>query len=259
MTINWFKIIFFILFALFLLLIAAAYLSLFSLLQGTNLFAIVTSSYFLKPFFFSLLSSTLAALLAGLFAIPSAYVLTRYHFRGRDLAESILHLPILVPPLVSGLALLVLFSSTGGQWLAELGLRFVFTPAGAVLAQFFIAAPYALRTIKTAMAKVERSLEEAASTLGDSPFRVFTRITLPMARSGIVTGLLLAWARAMGEFGATVMLAGTLARYTETLPVAIYLRFSTGELETAVAMAAMMMLLALIIMLLTRNTFLAHN
>jgi molybdate transport system permease protein len=255
MAINWLKCFFTAIFILFLLFIVIAYGSLFTLLQGTDLVKFIKSGTFLGPFFFSLLSSAAAALLAGLVAIPSAYVLARYSFPGKELAEGILFLPVLVPPLVSGLALLVLFSTSGGQWLAEQGLRFVFTPAGAVLAQFFIATPFALRTIKVALAKVEVSMEEAASTLGDSPTRVFTRITLPLARHGIASGLLLAWARAMGEFGATIMLAGSLARYTETLPVAIFLRFSTGELETAVAMAALMMILAFLIMLITRRTF----
>lgn len=254
MAFNWLKGIFTFIFLLFLLFVVMTYVSLFTLLEGSGLLHIFSSSAFLQPLFFSLFSAAAATVLAGLVAIPSAYVLSRYAFPGKDLAEGILYLPVLVPPLVSGLALLVLFSTAGGQWLAEQGIRFVFSPAGAVLAQFFIAAPFALRTIKVALGKVEYSLEEAASTLGDGPFRVFTRITLPLARKGIVAGLLLAWARAMGEFGATIMLAGTLARYTETLPVAIFLRFSTGELETAVAMAALMMLLALLILVLTGRT-----
>ncbi len=256
MSINWLKCLFTIIFLLFLTFIIITYGSLFLLIGGDSLLTIFRTSAFIEPFLFSLFSSALAAMLAGLVAIPSAYVLTRYTFPGKTLAEAIIYLPVLVPPLVSGLALMVLFSSTGGQWLAEQGLRFVFTPAGAILAQFFIATPFALRTIKVALQKVTVSYEEAASTLGDSPARIFTRITLPLARQGIISGLLLAWARAMGEFGATIMLAGSLARYTETLPVAIFLRFSTGELETAVAMAALMMILALVIMIITRKTFL---
>lgn len=258
MAVNWLKIFFTAIFALFLLFVIITYVSLFTLLPGTGLVSIFTSGTFLQPFLFSLFSSFIAAILAGVVAVPSAYVLNRYSFPGKELAEGILYLPVLVPPLVSGLALLVLFSSSGGQWLAQQGLRFVFSPAGAVLAQFFIAAPFALRTIKVALGKVDISLEEDASTLGDSPARIFTRITLPLARHGIIAGVLLAWARAMGEFGATIMLAGTLARYTETLPVAIFLRFSAGELETAVAMAALMMLLALLILLVTRRTFFPH-
>ncbi len=255
MAVNWLKWLFTTIFIIFLLFIIITYGSLFSLLKGADLVGIFKSGQFLGPFFFSLISSAAAAILAGLVAIPSAYILSRYTFPGKELAEGILFLPVLVPPLVSGLALLVLFSSSGGQWLAAQGIKFIFTPAGAILAQFFIATPFALRTIKVALSKVELSLEETASTLGDSPARIFTRITLPLARHGIIAGLLLAWARAMGEFGATIMLAGSLARYTETLPVAIFLRFSTGELETAVAMAALMMLLALLIMVITRRTF----
>ncbi len=253
MSVNWLKVTFIFLFTILLILVLSAYLSLFSLIQKSSLFSIITSTEFYRPLLFSLFSSTAATLLGGLFAIPSAYILSRYTFPGKDLAEGILYLPVLVPPLVSGLALLVLFSSPAGHWLAAQGIRFIFTPAGAVMAQFFIATPYALRTIKVSFNKVEQSLEEAATTLGDSPARVFTRITLPLAYKGILSGLLLAWARALGEFGATIMLAGTIARYSETMPVAIYLRFSTGEMETAVTMAAMMMLAALVILIVTRH------
>jgi molybdate transport system permease protein len=253
MSVNWLKATFIFLFALFLILVLSAYLSLFGLIQKSSFISIILSAEFLRPLLFSLFSSTTATLLAGLFAIPSAYILSRYPFPGRELAEGILYLPVLVPPLVSGLALMVLFSSPAGNWLAAQGIRFIFTPAGAVLAQFFIATPYALRTIKVSFNKVDQNIEEAAATLGDSPVRVFTRVTLPLARKGVLSGLLLAWARALGEFGATIMLAGTLARYSETLPVAIYLRFSTGELETAVTMAVMMMLAALVILIATRR------
>ncbi len=254
MPVNWFKAVFFAVFLIFLLFVAATYTSLFIFLRGSDLFSIFSSGTFIQPFAFSLLSSASAAALAGLITIPSAYVLSRCSFPGKELAEGILYLPVLVPPLVSGLALLLLFSFHGGHWLAEQGLRIVFSPAGAVVAQFFIAAPFALRTIKVAMEKVDPALEEAASTLGDSSFQVFTRVVLPLSRKGIAAGLLLAWARAMGEFGATIMLAGAYTRYTETLPVAIFLRFSTGELETAAAMAALMMLLSLIILVFTQRS-----
>lgn len=254
MTYNWIKIVFTIIFILFLLLIITTYGSLFTLLGGTGASRLLLSETFYRPLLFSLLSSVTAAALAVVVALPSAYILNRTSFPGKGIAEGILYLPVLVPPLVSGLALLVLFSSSGGQWLAERGLSFVFSPSGAVIAQFFIAAPYALRTMRVALGRVDLSLEEAASSLGDSPARVLIRITLPLARYGLAAGFLLAWARAMGEFGATIMLAGTLARHTETLPVAIFLRFSTGELETAVAMSTMMMLLSLFIMLVTRKT-----
>ena len=130
MTFNWLKGVFTAIFILFLLFVVITYGSLFTLLKETDLVSIFKSSTFLRPLFFSLLSSVSAAALAGLVAIPSAYVLTRYSFPGKELAEGFLYLPVIVPPLVSGLALLVLFSSSGGQWLAAQGLRFVFSPAG---------------------------------------------------------------------------------------------------------------------------------
>lgn len=249
MNINWIKIIFGVFLAALLLLVVSTYGYLFTLLDWKQPAALFLRASFLKPLIFTLLISVSAAALAGLFAFPAAYVLARCPFPGRQLAEGILFLPVLVPPLVSGLALLFLLSSPGGQWLAGKGIKFVFTPLGAVLAQFFIAVPYAVRTFKVALEKVDTPLEEAAATLGDGPLKILTRVTLPLAKKGILAGLILAWARALGEFGATIMLAGTLVRYTETLPIAIYLRMSTGEIDLAVAMSVIMMAAALLIML----------
>lgn len=161
-------------------------------------------------------------------AVPSillGWLLARKEFRGKMIVESLVHAPLVIPPVVTGYLLLVLFGRNGvpGQWLENVfGIRLVFTWQGAVLASAIVALPLAVRSVRLAVSLVDRRLEEAAQTLGYSPWRVFMRVTLPLAWPGVLGGILLAFSRSLGEFGATITFAGNIEGSTQTLPLAIY-------------------------------------
>lgn len=184
----------------------------------------------------SLTTSFLAVLISMVLGVPAAYLLARRDFFGKAVVEVLMDLPLVMPPLVAGVGLLFLF---GERWLggplADLGLRLIFTPWGAVVAQTFIAAPILTRSCRAAFESVDRRYELAGQTLGLSPFRAFLLVTLPLARQGILSGTILAWARALGEFGATLMVAGATRFKTATLPISVYLNISSGELGLALA------------------------
>lgn len=158
-------------------------------------------------------------------AVLLGWLLARREFRGKMLVESLVHAPLVIPPVVTGYLLLVVCGRNGvvGKWLANaFDIRLVFTWQGAVLASAIVAMPLAVRSVRLAISLVDRRFEEAASVLGYSPLRVFLRITLPLAWPGILAGLLLAFSRSLGEFGATMTFAGNIEGVTQTLPLAIY-------------------------------------
>lgn len=191
---------------------------------------------------FSLAVSAGAMGLAGPLGIASAYFLARRNFPGKRLVDALLDLPLVMPPLVAGVGLLFLFGrSLLGQPLARLGLELVFTPWGAVAAQAFIAAPIITRNAKAAFESVDPGYQETAMVLGLTPWQVFYRVNLPLAGRSIAAGAILAWARTMGEFGATLMVAGATRLRTESLPVAVYLNLASGELAVAVSCALVLL------------------
>jgi len=198
----------------------------------------------------SLATSAAAVFLSLLLGVPSGYVLARRRFPAKALIDTLLDLPLVMTPLVAGIGLLFLFGRDWlGGYLAELGIRLVFTPLGAVVAQTFIAVPIVIRSSRAAFEGVNRRYELAAQTLGLSGGAIFFRITLPLARQGIVTGTVLAWARALGEFGATLMIAGATRFKTATLPVSVYLNISSGALGLALAGAWLLLLFAFLLLL----------
>lgn len=193
----------------------------------------------------TLWTTLLATLLAAFLALPCGYILSRQDFRGKLLVDSLMDVPIVLPPLVSGVALLILFGPLLGDALARAGLDIVFSTRGVVVAQWFIATPFAIKAFKQAFDAIDPRLEKVARTLGYTPGGVFLHVTLPLARNGILGGLTMTWARALGEFGATAMLAGVTRMKTETLSVAIFLNMSIGDLHFALATAVVMLVVAL--------------
>jgi len=174
------------------------------------------------------LSLKVALGVAVVTAIPAVFfgwLLARRDFRGKVALESLIHAPLVMPPVVTGYLLLILFGRNGwlgrplGDWF---GLHLAFTWQGAVLASAIVALPLAVRSVRLAISLVDQRLEEAALTLGYPPLRVFFRITLPLAWPGILGGILLAFSRSLGEFGATITFAGNIEGSTQTLPLAIY-------------------------------------
>jgi molybdate transport system permease protein len=169
-------------------------------------------------------------------AVFFGWLLARRQFRGKVILESLIHAPLVMPPVVTGYLLLIFFgrNGIGGKLLQEwFGLRLVFTVQGAVLASAIMALPLAVRSVRLAIELVDGRLEEAARTLGFGPLRVFFRITLPLAWPGILGGILLAFARSLGEFGATITFAGNVEGVTQTLPLAIYSALQIPGEETA--------------------------
>ena len=193
----------------------------------------------------SLVSATLATMLAAVVAVPAAYALSRYRFPGASLVDTLLELPVIVSPAALGAMLLIFFTSPVGTWIQEQAVRFVFTFYGVILAQFVATVGIATRFFKNAFDTVPTRYENVARSMGAGPARVFRTITLPMATRGLLAGLALTWAKALGEFGATITLAGTMAMRTETLPVAIYMQLSNARIEETVSLILVLLSIGL--------------
>ena len=201
----------------------------------------------------STLTSLCSLLLAVLFGTPVAYLLARHRFRGAGLVETLLDLPMVLPPTVAGVALLMALGRRGllGPWLEAAGLKISFTTVAVVLAQSFVSLPFYIRAAQAGFRSVDPDLERVAYTLGVSPCLVFLRVTVPLAFPALLSGGVMAWARALGEFGATIMFAGNLRGSTQTMPLAIYLAMES-DLPTALALAALLILVPFSVLLLMR-------
>lgn len=193
----------------------------------------------------SLVAATVSTGLALLLAIPAAYALSRFSFRGREAVETILEFPIIVSPAALGAILLIFFNNPLGEWVQNNVVLFVFSFAGIVLAQFVTILGVAVRMLKTAFDAVPVELETVARTLGASPRHAFFSITLPLTRNGLIAAFILTWAKALGEFGATLMVAGTMAMRTETLPIAIFMRLATADIKGTVALILVLVTIGL--------------
>jgi molybdate transport system permease protein len=196
----------------------------------------------------SLKVSLLGTLLSLPLGIALAYLLARSRFVGKSVVETFLTLPLVLPPVVTGYLLLILLGRRGwiGSWLDEwFGLQLVFTWKGAALASATMAFPLMVRSIRVAFGEVDRRLESAARTLGAGPWETFFRVTMPLSRGGIVAGAVLAFARSMGEFGATVMIAGNLPGETQTIPLYIYSQSNApGGIEQSVRLVVVSIVIA---------------
>jgi len=172
----------------------------------------------------SLVVSLAALGLALLIGFPIAWLLARFEFPGRRLVRALVTLPMVLPPVVAGVALLGVFGRRGllGPLLSSLGIELAFTTAGAILAATFVAAPFLIITLEAALERVDRRLEDAAATLGATRLRILWTVTLPAIRPSLLAGLALCWARALGEFGATITFAGNYPGRTQTMPLAVY-------------------------------------
>lgn len=183
------------------------------------------------PLLLSLKVAGWATALATVGGIAAAYGLSRWSSRACDVVDAVLTLPMVLPPTVTGYYLLVLFGRRGwlGSWLQSHGIELVFTWQGAVVAAAVVAFPMVLKAARAAFLDVDHRLEQAAAVLGVSPAAVFFRVSLPLAARGILAGVLLAFARALGEFGATLMVAGNIPGKTQTLSIAIYEAVQAGN------------------------------
>ncbi|KGV00806.1 molybdate ABC transporter, permease protein [Burkholderia pseudomallei MSHR4377] len=187
------------------------------------------------PLLLSLKVAGWATALDLVLGVAAGYALARWRSGARDVVDSLLTLPLVLPPTVLGYYLLVLLGRRGvlGAWLDRIGIQLVFTWQGAVIASMVVAFPLILKSARAAFEAVDPQLERAARTLGISETGIFFRVTLPLAARGILAGALLAFARALGEFGATLMIAGNLPGRTQTLSVAVYAAVQAGDDATA--------------------------
>jgi molybdate transport system permease protein len=194
----------------------------------------------------SLLTTAISLVITVALGTPLAFVLARQRFPGSPLVEAIVDLPIVLPPSVAGLALLLAVGRRGllGEPLGALGVELPFTTAAVILAQTFVSAPFYIRAARAGFIGVDADLEDAARVDGGDEWAVVRRITLPLAGAALASGLVLSWARAMGEFGATIMFAGNVQGLTQTLPLMVYSEFQSS-LDASVAAAAILVLAAL--------------
>jgi molybdate transport system permease protein len=194
----------------------------------------------------SLVTSAVSTALCIIVAVPVAYSLARFSFPGKRAANTLMNLPLALPPLVAGVALLIFYGpSTFGKMLSASGLDVVYTPLGIIVAQFFVNVPYMIRVAQSAFETINPRYEHVARTLGCTEWGAFRQVTLPLARNGLVAGLVITWSKSIGEFGAVLMLAGATRMKTETLPIALFLNMSTGDLDLAIAASVILIAIAM--------------
>jgi molybdate transport system permease protein len=214
---------------------------------GGALFDVVGSGPVLAALTLSLATTAVSLVLTVATGLPLAIVLARRTFPGKWAIEAIVDLPIVLPPAVAGLALLLLLGRRGvlGASLADAGVDVAFTTVAVVVAQTFVSAPFFVRAARAGLAAVDRDIEDAARVDGGAETDVLRRITLPLAATAVGAGLVMSWARALGEFGATIMFAGNVEGRTQTLPLVVYSEFQGGDVDRSIAAGAVLALAAL--------------
>jgi molybdate transport system permease protein len=199
----------------------------------------------------SLISCGITAILSVWVAVPLGYLLARTNFWGKRLVDALVDVPIVLPPLVIGLSLLILFQTTPGR-LVERVIPISYAVPGVILAQFAVACAFAVRTMRTTFEQIAPRREKVALTLGCSRSQAFWRIVLPEAWRGVITAGTVAWARALGEFGPVLVFAAATPMRTEVLPTAVFLELSVGNLRAALAVSMLMVLAAIVVLLVVR-------
>jgi molybdate transport system permease protein len=205
----------------------------------------------------SFVVSVAATLLALLLGVPLAWIYARVPFRGRDVVRALTTLPMILPPVVGGVALLFAFGRRGlfGPALDAIGIRLPFTTFGAILAATFVAMPFLVLTVEAGLRSMDRRYEDAARTLGAGRWLVFRRVTLPLIAPSVYAGAVLCWARALGEFGATITFAGNLPGTTQTLPLAVYIALETRP-EVAIMLSLVLLAVSLAVLIAMRDRYL---
>ena len=206
----------------------------------------------------SLVASVSATALGLVFGVPLAWVFARLEFPGRDLLRALTTLPMVLPPVVGGIALLLAFGRRGlvGSWLdSSFGITLPFTTVGVVMAEAFVAMPFLIITVEAGLRSMDRRYEEAARALGARRWRVLTQVTLPLIGPSLFAGAVLCWARALGEFGATITFAGNFPGVTQTMPLAVYLLLETNQ-EASYILSLVLLLVSLAVLVALRHRWL---
>ena len=201
----------------------------------------------------SLVTSLVSVLVIVLTGTPLAFILARRKFPGKTLLELVIDLPVVLPPSVAGVALLIAFGRQGtfGQWLSAFGVSLPFTTAAVILAQTFVSAPLFIRSARIGFAQIDPQLREAAYVEGSNEWQLFRYVMFPLAGRAILSGIILAWTRSLGEFGATILFAGNMEGVTQTMPLAIYLGFERS-LGMALALSTVLVFVSFLLLYATR-------
>ncbi|HNX76319.1 MAG TPA: ABC transporter permease subunit [Candidatus Rifleibacterium sp.] len=223
--------------------------SLFTFIDSGRLFTALGSDRVMFSIGLSVKAALIATFLAIIIAIPSAYALSRYNFPGKDLVDMLLELPLIVTPVALGAMLLIFFNTRTGVGLQQHIWQFVFEFSGIVLAQFLTTAGLAIRTIRSTFDAISPRYEAVACTLGATPARALFTITLPMARNGILAATVVCFAKCIGEFGATIMVAGAMPMKSETMPVSIFMRLGSADIEGMAMMILILLAVGLAVLL----------
>ena len=231
--------------------LSAAFLKTFTM-SAADFWAVVTAPRVLASFKLSFGAAALAALINGVFGLLVAWVLVRYPFPGRRIVDAIVDLPFALPTAVAGIALTAVYAPNGwfGAPLQELGIKVAFTPVGVLVALVFIGLPFVVRTVQPVLEDLETELEEAAHSLGATHLQTFVRVTLPTIMPALVTGVTLAFARAVGEYGSVVFIAGNMPLVSEIAPLVIITKLEQYDIPGATAVAVAMLMISFVLLLL---------
>ncbi|NOZ48263.1 MAG: ABC transporter permease [Chlorobi bacterium] len=233
---------------LYVILIASA----FYFFDGHVFIDTITSKRTLFSISISLGAATIASVLSIFIAIPAAYALSRYKFAGRNIIDIILELPLIISPAALGALLLIFFSNPLGNFIQKNTIQFVYTFWGIVLAQFITTLGIATRLVKAAMDELPKRYEQVARILGATHKKAFFTVTLPLSKQGILAAFFLTWAKAFGEFGATVTIAGTMAMKTETIPISIFMKLANADIKSSIVLIFILLLIGISVLIITR-------
>ena len=206
-----------------------------------------------KALWLSLVTSVISLCIVVLVGTPFAFAHSRYTYPGKMIVDTLIDLPLVLPPAVAGLALLVLYGRAGlvGQYLNVFGITLAFTTLAVIMAQIFVASPFYLRQAKSLFEQLDPAYEQTARTLGASPLRVFATVTFPLTASGLLSGAVMTFGRALGEFGATIMFAGNLPGVTQTMPLAVYGALQ-GDFNNGITISILLVIISFAIMIAVR-------
>jgi molybdate transport system permease protein len=229
-------------------------LSLFYFVGGKGFWEALSHPNTLFSIRMSLIAATIATFFAVLIGLPSAYALSRFKFVGKGILDTFLEIPMIISPIALGAAFLVFFNTPLGELIQTKGIFFVFEVPGIILAQFATIAGLATRLMKASLDEISPRYEAVARSLGSSPWRAFYRVTLPLSFRGLLASVILSWAKAFGEFGATVTLAGAMPGKTETMPIAIFTALASANIDKAIVLILILIAFGLIILYSVRLT-----
>jgi molybdate transport system permease protein len=234
----------------FLFFITIPLAALFTRVTPADFVTAITSAAAMDALWLSAVTASISTVIVVVLGTPLAYVNARVAYRGRDVVDTLTDLPIVLPPTVAGLALLIAFGRNGliGQYLDIFGISLPFTTLAVIISQIFVASPFYIRQARSSFEAVDRDYESASRTLGESPLRTFFRVTLPIAAGALLSGIIMTFARALGEFGATLMFAGNFQGRTQTMPLAIYTTMQSN-MNVAVALAIVLVVFSFSVIL----------